>query len=92
MNAILILIGTPLVLLWAINTIQRIIKRKIDKDNALVEERQKVADQIQKLVGTLADIFTETLKNQKFTSNEITNIKLCYVASVQKALNKVKEL
>lgn len=92
MNAILIIITVPIILLSIVNGIQWLIKRKINKDDALKEERMKVINQVDIMIGLLAEIFINTLKNQKFTSEEITNIKLCYVASVQKALNKIKEI
>ena len=92
MNAILIIIAIPLILLSTVNGIQRLLQKKIDKENALKEERMKVNRQVDLMTGLLADIFAETIQNQRFTPAEITNIKLCYVASVQKAINKIKEI
>ena len=92
MKTILIIISVPLILLTIINGIQKLIKHRIDKDNALSEERKRVNQQVDVMTGLLAEIFIDTLKNQKFTSDEITNIRLCYVASVQKALNQIREI
>lgn len=92
MNTILSIISIPLILLTIINGIQKLIQNKIDKDNALENEREKVKKQTEQMTRLLSEIFVDILKNQKNTTEKITNIKLSYVASVQKAINHIKEI